>query len=166
MFSFRCIIPNLAFNHTTQDWRTRQELVMLFVAIILSPAKASGTRLSHNAAEEACAMGTVRKRHNGSRADLYGSNVRTPCSPRPMRYDMRTDSDAFVAMQDDDWKKDSLRSCNSLWTSCQITIMVVLNPWRRKFPKIPEGECLLQHLSVLNPCNLEAAVVQYNGSTR
>lgn len=34
-------------------------------------------------------MGTVLKRQRGSRRDLYGSKVRTPCSPRAMRYDIR-----------------------------------------------------------------------------
>ena len=81
-----------------------------------SSSSSNSRNLSHNAAEEACAMGTVRKRHKGSKADLYGSNVRTPCSPRPMRYDMRTDSDALLAIGQ--WLKINTIICSLSWASC------------------------------------------------
>lgn len=39
------------------------------------------------------AISGVLNRHSGNRRDLYGSNVRTPVSPRPMEYAILFDFD-------------------------------------------------------------------------
>lgn len=61
------------------------------------PTKSSSLSYRKNslqsATDDSRAIAGVLKRHSGKRYDLYGSNVRTPCSPRAMRYDIRSDRD-------------------------------------------------------------------------